>query len=287
MSKGTLYGMVTVQSSANYTDLALSTFLDNTDLKPDDRLVLIDNDGHWTEFFPEWNTVDTHVNDQPKNTSGNINQLISLANDLDKDLVFLSNDVVFTREWTDGLDLGDSTISIPSCNQNIRSSKIPDSLSIQEFPKYLEELTWIAAKRPYNPIPMLLMPTYVCRIPQKVYQTVGLFDEAFNVGGEDVDYRIRALKAGFSTQYAKPYLLHFNGKSSWNGAETQQQTMERDRKYKQHFRMKWGTDLAALCLNGGDVRWVINKYPQIYPMLQANDFDMAILEVLKHNEPTN
>ena len=285
---GNLYGMVTVSSSSEYTQLALNSFFRHTKLTAQDRFVLIDNDGAWCQQPDQIVTRDQiHLNSLPGNFSQNINQLINMADQGDQDLMFLNNDVVFTPKWNQRMILGNSVLSVPACNQT-HDRGFPQSLSIQEFGARYGKLNVAAhvhAVQVREPWESLLMPTYVCRIPRQIYRAVGLFDTAFNVGGEDVDYRLRLLIQGFTIKYCSGYLLHFNGRSSWNGVETIDQTQTRNQQYTSHFIRKWGEDLFNLCVTGGQPQLVIGKY-QLQDLVVQGRFNQIILEVLKYNDVT-
>lgn len=284
---GHLFGMVTVGSSSEYTQVALQSFFRHTRLQQDDSFVLIDNDGYWSNNCNnEWqDRIQVRVNPDPLNTSQNINQLISLADTQDKHLVFLSNDVVFSPRWYERLIFDDSILSVPSCNQT-HNYGFAATLSLEQFDNRFSHLNVAAhqhAAMVRHPFEMLMMPTYVCRVPKKLYRAVGLFDEAFNVGGEDVDYRLRLLQQGFSIKYCSSYLLHFNGRSSWNGVETDAQTQERNSLYMQNFIHKWGEDLFNLCVTTGKPLEIVEKY-QLSHLAAKAQFNQMILEVLKHRD---
>jgi len=281
MNDGTLYGMITVRSTSDYTVKALSSFFKNTSLTTDDQFILIDNDGDWTANFADLYSVDTVINQTPKNTSQNINQLIRLAAEHKLHLVFLSNDVIFTPQWNTRLILDDNILSIPSCNQTHDYGFAP-SLSMEEFQNKYTSLNTMAhlhgAKFKSAPFERLLMPPYVSRMSRKLYDTVGLYDEHYNVGGEDVDYRIRLLKKKFNIKYCSAYLLHFNGRSSWNGAETLEETSTRNARYTEIFKKTWGDDLYNLLLVGGNPKLTIEKY-NLWQLLQQEKFNEMILRV--------
>jgi GT2 family glycosyltransferase len=280
---GTLYGMVTVGSSSEYTHVALTTFFKHTKLSAHDRFVLIDNDGEWLKNW-HLDCLDpnlVYVNPIPLNFSQNMNQLITWADEQGADLVFLSNDVVFTPKWADRIVIDDNTASIPSCNQTHFYGFEP-TLSLCQFGGRFTHLNVAAhthAARVKAPFESQLMPTYVCRIPRIIYQEVGGFDESFNMGGEDVDYRLRLLEKGFQIKYCSSYLLHFNGRSSWNGVETPAETQMRNRLYMQTFIEKWGQDLYDLCMNSGQPNLIIDKY-QLHSLLTERRFNDMIKLVL-------
>lgn len=283
MNRGIYYGMVTVQSSSEYTELALESLFKVTEFGHDDQFVLIDNDGDWSEHWHRgaFSQDNVLINPSPRNTSQNINTIIELAQEHQQDAVFLSNDVIFTPGWNTRFLT--NTVTVPACNQT-HDYGIPAALSIAEFDDQYQQLHKIAAAHMQNnrrPFEQLIMPTYVCCIPHSVYSIVGRFDESFNVGGEDVDYRIRCIQAGFDVKYTNGFLLHFNGRSSWNGPETMDQVVARDVKYKSKFIDKWGKDLYNLCITGGNVQEAIAKY-NLDELIQAGQFNQAIRTVLDH-----
>lgn len=275
--------MVSSKSSSEYTIKALESFFKHTKLKKDDEFVLIDNDDDWLQNWNYKCKLDPNniiTNKESKNTSYNINQILNIGLEKEKDVIFLSNDVIFTPKWNERLVENQTTVSIPSCNQT-HNYGIPESLSLDDYTNYglLNTLSHRHNAQHSECFEKLLMPTYVCKIPYQVLKTVGLFDENFNVGGEDVDYRIRTLKEGFDFKYCSSFLLHFNGKSSWNGAETPQQTKDRDIRYRKYFKEKWGEDLFNLCITGGNPLITVHKY-NLHSLVEQNKFNDMILKVL-------
>lgn len=282
---GILYGMVTLKVTNEYANKAVDSFFRNTILKSDDKFVMIDNDG---DFKSNWNNnrIDENnfiLNDKLESFSFNMNILMRMAIQENKDLVFLSNDVIFTPNWSELLVTDDMTLSVPSCNQT-HNLGIPSSLSLDEFNDRYDILNEISSKvnNEMKYFQSMLMPFYVCRIPLKILKEVGEYDEMFVVGGEDVDYRIRCLIKGFNVTYTPSFLLHFNGKSSWNGVETIKQTKERDFNYKIRFISKWGLDLKDICFINSDPNRVINKY-NLNSLILNGDYNNIILTIIKNN----
>ena len=282
---GILYGMVTLKVTNEYANKAVDSFFRNTILKSDDKFVMIDNDG---DFKSNWNNnrIDENnfiLNDKLESFSFNMNILMIMAIQENKDLVFLSNDVIFTPNWSELLVTDDMTLSVPSCNQT-HNLGIPSSLSLDEFNDRYDILNEISSRvnNEMKYFQSMLMPFYVCRIPLKILKEVGEYDEMFVVGGEDVDYRIRCLIKGFNVTYTPSFLLHFNGKSSWNGVETIEQTKERDFNYKIRFISKWGLDLKDICFINPDPNRVINKY-NLNSLILNGDYNSIILTIIKNN----
>jgi len=281
---GTIYGMVTLKVTNEYADKAVNSFFQHTGLKPGDRFIMVDNDG---DFKSNWNNgrineEDIILNDKLESFSYNMNMIIRIAIKENKDLVLLNNDVIFTPYWSELLITDNDTLSIPSCNQT-HNLGIPNSLSLSDFNDRYDLLNEISSRvnNEMRYFETLLMPFYVCRIPLKILKEVGEYDEIFVVGGEDIDYRLRCLSKGFNVTYTPSFLLHFNGKSSWNGVENMEQTAERDYNYTIRFISKWGIDLRDMCIGKSNPSKVINKY-NLGNLIFNNEFNKSLLSVIQN-----
>lgn len=274
--------MITTRGSNHYTNIALETFFKSTKIASNDEFVLIDNDNEGI-----YSGVNVITNFTPKSFASNCNAMIDLAQG--RNLFLLSNDVAFTPNWCDPLKQFSNVLLLPSCNQThlYNSGKLflKSSMNISEYGGMYKELSQISTLHKAQNRPgyfeRLLMGFYVCMLPANVYKRVGYFDESFGVGGgEDVDYRLRAVQLDIPVKYvSQSYLLHFAGKSTWDGPEQLAEIEERNKRYFFQFANKWGEDLANLCLSGGDAISVIEKY-QLYPYIQSQEFTKAIKAVL-------
>lgn len=277
---GTLYGMVTVKSSDSYTLVALDTFGKHTRLGENDSFILIDNDGYWTtQHSQEYSNVACLVNSAPKSFSENVNQLIELADAAQRDLVFLSNDVVFTPNWSQRLLSDPNCISLPSCNQT-HNRGFPPTLSLDTFGNQFGKLNTQAHLHSVefpSTYERLLMPFYVFKLPRNVYQRIGLWDTGFVMGAEDVDYRLRALQQGVNVQYCSSFLLHFQGTSTWNGAETVYETQTRNQAYTSQFQQKWGQQLTDVCIGGN-----LESMPtQLVRLTETHQWNQLLFQLMK------
>lgn len=281
---GILYGMVTLKVTNEYANKSVDSFFKNTILNSDDKFVMVDNDGDFKSNCNNGRINEDNfiLNDKLESFSYNMNILMRLAIKENKDLVFLSNDVIFTPNWSELLVTDDMTLSIPSCNQT-HNLGIPSSLSMDEFGDRYDILNQISlgVNNEMKYFQSMLMPFYVLRIPLKILKEVGEYDEMFVVGGEDIDYRLRCLIKGFNVTYTPSFLLHFNGKSSWNGVETIEQTKERDYNYKIRFISKWGLDLKDICFINSDPMRVINKF-NLNDLISNGDYNNLILKVINN-----
>ena len=180
--------------------------------------------------------------------------MITLADNADSDLIFLSNDIILTPGWADSILIPD-TITLPSCNQTHQYKSLIPNMNWSGYRNNFTELCEIAKihkKQVIKNFDTLLMPFYIFCLPKNIYKTVGLLDETFKNGGEDLDYRVRAIIAGFDLKYvAQSYVLHFNGISTWR-IEDNDQIQQRNKQYKDKFKEKWGNDLLTLMALGGN-----------------------------------
>lgn len=257
-----VFGMVTMSRSHFYTKFALASFFERTPLRPGDRLILIDNDGDYqaTCDHPALTLV---RNAQPRGFAANLNAVLAAAREGSADVVFLNNDIIFTKDWLGPISGCDDQILIPASNQNFQYQspcgrlKLSFALDWSDFGEQYALLDAIVEAHKHrfpagSRSKSLLMPFYCFHLPARIYGSVGDFDENFGVGGgEDVDYRIRCLTSGFDVGVAlHSYLLHFQGKSTWRGGENGETTSKRDTAYRDVFRRKWGDDIATILLAG-------------------------------------
>lgn len=259
--------MVSTTSSVAYTREALKSFFACTQLTQDDTFLLMVND---PQACPDFGgiafgdaTMSILRHAAPKSFAANVNIALALAYDRHCGLIFLNNDIIFTPNWLPPLLVRDDAISLPVCNQQYCYQY--DGLDLQyymdlgDFAGRQAALDAIAvrhtaamAAEPYRR--EALMPFFCFHVPAVVLRRIGWFDDSFGAGGgEDVDYRLRAMQAGFDCVYAQTsYLLHFMGRSTWRGAESQAETDQRNTAYRERLRTKWGKDTAKIFLSGFD-----------------------------------
>jgi GT2 family glycosyltransferase len=269
MSKGTLFGMITSEKSTHFTSYALNSFFATTQLHNNDLFVLIDNDDVWNDVSYPW--INVIRNSSPKSFSANINQLLEIAENSELDFVMMNNDIILTPGWRESLEKNDNIICLPSCNQTHtyldenKNPIFPNVVTLSEYSgDYLKLLQLAKHHTATNQgyYERFYTAFYLFRLPRNIYLKVGKFDEDFKpVGGEDTDYRVRAAKAGFKTVYTNDsYVLHFHGKSSWDGAEDTREIEQRNSQYFQEFVKKYSEDLAHLCLQIGNPDPIIKKF---------------------------
>ena len=253
-----IFAMVTIKSTNSYTDYALKSFFKNTLVNDDDEFFLINNDGCETDKFSDYEKIKIINNNYPLNFAENVNQIIDIAIKNKKDLIFLTNDLVFTEDWIKPVLLNSTTISIPSNNQIFQyqsdcgNLKLKVTMDSKDFNENYDLLNDIVKKhkkkfKPSQKFQTLLMPFSCFKIPYDILNQVGYLDTSYGTGGgEDVDYRIRCTIKGYDINFLlDSYLLHFHGRSTW-GIETGKQMEERNKKYTEVFLKKWGYDMTQI-----------------------------------------
>jgi len=243
------YCMVTTDNSKKYTDFAIETFFRYTDFKNQDRFFLIDNDSKYqlTQYTDKITKIS---NNTPKTFAENMNLVMKLAF-LDKaDFIGLNNDLVFTENWNQNFGKS-KVISVPLCNQKLTgeygSLKIKSAMDLEDYQGKETELNeFVKGIDSQNlNIDSTIVGFHCFHIPHEIISQVGFFDEKFENGGEDVDYRVRASQLGYTIEIdTSSYLLHFCGKSTWRSGEEKEKTLKREKNYRQYFEKKWGKSVA-------------------------------------------
>jgi glycosyltransferase involved in cell wall biosynthesis/GT2 family glycosyltransferase len=241
--------MVNTKNSQEYTYKALETFAKHTRLNQGDKFFLIDNDD---SFQHKINGINLIKNKTPQSFAKNVNQVLSEAIENKADFVMLNNDIIFTENWLEPL-INHNSITLPLCNQYITEKtnkfEVLPAMDISEYignEKEFDDISKKITSRNLNFNQPKLISFYCFYLPYSISSVVGLFDEDFGKGGgEDVDYRLRAHLKGYETRLvSNSYVLHFMGKSTWRGGETQEETQKRNEEYYQHFVSKWGKETA-------------------------------------------
>ena len=253
-----LFAMVTLRNSHTYTGYAIESFFKHTELYDDDEFLLIDNDGCELERLSIYKKIKIIKNQIPLSFAENVNQAIDRAIRSKKNLIFLNNDIIFTKNWFKPLQLDSKNISLPANNQlfsyqsDCGKLKLTATMNLEDFKENYVLLNNIVEKhkkkfKTHKQFQGLLMPFFCFKIPYLILNEVGYFDKIFVCGAEDVDYRIRCAQKGYDVNFlADSYLLHFHGKSTWDGGETNNQIEKRNKLYTEAFLKKWGEDITQI-----------------------------------------
>lgn len=268
-SKIRIFGMVSTEASRDYTPIAINSFLRYTELSAWDRFFLIDNDGSYAhQEVPA--KIERLTNMLPRSYAANANHILQLAAShrakqqsilgatCTADVFLLNNDLAFTEGWIEPLLEHEKALVSPISNREKQYSMygltLDRTLASDDLLGKESALELIAKHhKEHNAgvLPVLWLPFFCIKIPLQVYSLLGPLDETFGRGGgEDNDYCVRAILAGIPILYAnQSYILHFNGKSTWDGAESPDATELRCKLFRQHFGRKWGEEMVALLID--------------------------------------
>ena len=266
-----IFSMVTLKESNIYTIEALKSFFKYTELNDGDDFYLIDNDNSANEQFSIYEKLKLIKNKRKMSFAENVNRSIDLAIQYKKDLIFLSNDIIFTKNWLEPILLENKCISMPCNNQifqyqsDLGILKLKPTMNLNDFNnnyELLEDIIDVHKKKikPNQKFQTLLMALYVFKIPLDILKNVGHFDISYGTGGgEDIDYRIQCTIKGYDVNYlTDSYLLHFHGKSTW-GVENKQQNLERNKKYIEIFNNKWGSEMTKIFIERKNFMEILDK----------------------------
>ena len=241
-------------------------------MEENDQFFLIDNDNNDLENLIVYKKINIIKNNKPFSFAENVNQGINFAKKNKKNLIFLNNDIIFTKNWFEPLKLISKSISIPVSNQifqyksECKTLILKPTMNFEDFNENYDLLNDIVLQhkkkfKPQQQFQTLLMPFYCFKIPYEILEEVGYFDDTFGKGGgEDIDYRIRCAKRGHEVNFLlDSYLLHFHGKSTWDGHETVPQTELRNKIYTDAFLKKWGSEMTQVFIIRKNFSNILNK----------------------------
>lgn len=287
-----VFAMVTTSSSSAYTRHALSSFFKYTELRPFDFFYLIDNDSDYEISnlgFDLPTNFRLYKNSSAKSFAANANQGIEWAMEQGADLFFLNNDLIFSKNWLQPLLTPQRAILSPISNREILKKLndfqwsnhlyLNDYLSRQiDFDEIVDD-HYLNYNGYQN---VLSLPFYCIKIPYLVFSELGKFDESFGKGGaEDNDYCLRAGINEIPVKYAlKSYILHFSGKSTWDGAEDKAAAQERRKLFTDVFINKWGRALSELLLD--EKNEILNSLPENIKISLEQDKVKPLIEYLIH-----
>jgi len=267
-----IFAMVTLKRSHFYTTHAIKSFFKYTEIENEDEFLLINNDNCETAEFSTYSKINIINNEQPLGFAENVNQGISVAIKKKKNLVFLNNDIILTKNWFHPLKKNEKNISIPSCNQLFKYNsecgnlKLNATMTFKDFNENYDLLNNIVEQhrkkfKPDQKFQGPLMPFYCFKVPNKILNEVGYFDTMFGKGGgEDIDYRIRCAAKGYEVDWLiDSFVLHFHGKSTWDGGETQDETERKNKIYTEVFKKKWGNEMTQLFITRKDFSNILSN----------------------------
>jgi len=282
-ARAVIFLMISTQNSQQFTAPSAASLIKKTRLRPDDKFIIVDNDGTLGEI-PGACVI---RNERRRSFAENSNFGLALSAVLQDDVIILNNDIIFTENWLSYLNPDGRQILIPFCNQNAQyhcqNLKLEFVMDYTDYNDWDDELEVIARyhreqSAALNPLVEDALISFFCvYIPRGVSQTLGHFDESFGRGGgEDVDYRLRALQAGIDVKLVRrSYLLHFMGKSTWRSGEAAADSALAYATYQRRFIEKWGQPIADLFLAGPDKPAIAARYG-VSAEFERGDFRAAL-----------
>jgi GT2 family glycosyltransferase len=263
-----IFLMISTHNSQQFTAPSAASLIKKTPLRPDDKFVIVDNDGTLGEIAGAC----VIRNERRRSFAENANFGLALSAVLGDDVIILNNDIIYTENWLEHLNPDGRQILVPFCNQNAQyhcqNLKLEFVMDYADYHDRDDELEAIARHHREHSATLsplvedVLISFYCVYIPRGVSQILGHFDETFGRGGgEDVDYRLRALQAGIDVKLARfSYLLHFMGKSTWRSGEAAADSAFAYAVYQRRFIEKWGQPIADLFLAGPDKPSIAARY---------------------------
>jgi len=241
-------------------------------MEENDQFFLIDNDNNDLQNLIVYKKINIVKNNKPLSFAENVNQGINFAKKNKTNLIFLNNDIIFTKNWFEPLKLISKSISIPVSNQlfqyksECKTLILKPTMNFEDFNENYDLLNDIVLQhgkkfKPQQKFQTPLMPFYCFKIPYEILEEVGYFDDTFGKGGgEDIDYRIRCAKKGYEVNFLlDSYLLHFHGKSTWDGHETVAETELRNKIYTDAFLKKWGSEMTQIFIIRKNFSNILNE----------------------------
>ncbi len=276
-----------MQRSWEYTSYALKTFAKFTEFCEEDLFILAD-DGSFGGS-PDWLLPRVHLleNAAQSGLAHTMNTVMREARNRDADFYFFHNDVVFTDGWHAQMDEERPSIMVAMTNQDAQYevgglvwSKLLILTDYTKRAPFLKEVVK-QHRAAMSGLRSVLSASFCnVKIPREVYRTVGEFGEVFGkVGGEDRDYCLRAIEAGFAVEQALgSFILHFGSKSTIGGGEKPPETAARIAAYTKEFEARWGEKLRKLVFDGDAS--VLQSSPEAAECAASGNYKQVI-ELLK------
>lgn len=288
--------LISTASSLDYTIVTVDSLLTATELSPNDRILVIDNDGASSAALERFGkAIDIKRNQQPHSFAANVNQAIEVASGRKCDLFMLNNDLVLTPGWIEALEAEPRAISSPMSNREVQyeisikviasglelaQKRFLDPMTIAEFRGFEDQFRWIAAEHrrvAKGFLSVLTLPFFCVRIPYEILSSVGYFDESFTQGGEDFDYALRAWLKGYRVGFAlNSYIMHFSGRSTYF-QESERERSTRQEIFANRFTDKWGSELKRLAF---DFNATASGSPLAAAAAERGEFTLLIEETL-------
>lgn len=225
-----------VFNAYEYTKQCIHSMLENTHVSC--KVIIIDNGS--TDETATWSYPKIR-NKENLGFSKAVNQGIKIAKG--DYICLLNNDTVVTSYWLTRLEwhLKNSNVDIISPCTNKISGKQQVNPGIYND---ISELYNVSEEFYLNHKQKCEISDYVigfCMlIKNEVFEQIGLFDEFFDLGGEEIDFCIRAKIAGFKIGIAKDVFIHHFGSITFLNIGDIDYYNDICRKNVEQLKKKWG-----------------------------------------------
>lgn len=192
--------------------------------------------------------------------SKSINKALNLSRN---DVVLLNNDVVVGPGWLEALRVSkfDLTNPFSNCDAGWRHTYYDEVGGVSLRPGMtldqvdLESL--MSVKNPHTEtVPTDWVAFYATYIKRRVIDTVGILDESFLNGGEDLDYCRRARKLGFTCGHVySSWVFHFGGKTRKVSEEEDPQRHQREDVWNNSLASYKNRETVCIYTGPGWERW--------------------------------
>lgn len=147
---------------------------------------------------------------------GSSNRGMSIARDLDKDIILLNSDTIVPLKWVERMELAAYSQETPSIVSPLATASSHLQLDINPGDSFVVADAWLQ-ENVHPRYPEIITPEGWCfYVPRAVYHTIGFIDPAYGRGYcEESDLCMRAYTAGFELRCCDNLLIYHQGKVSF------------------------------------------------------------------------
>ena len=251
-----IFGLITNSRENNYCLETIRTFLQNTNLNPEDLFYVIDNDCEF-ELPESLNFANLRIirNTYPKSKVCNWNKIVDFALNNKANAIFLGNKLIFTPGWFEKISRIPNAIVSPVSNREIQYSadnlRLGKRLSMKAYLHYRSCLPFLLREQHklFSGIePILAFPFFSAFIPNQILAEVGYFDEQYgNSPGADLDYCLRTSLRDYKICYAlEAMILQLSEVNTLPKLETNSTKSDTNALL---FENKWGKALTKIVID--------------------------------------
>lgn len=206
----------------------------------------------YDHFYTRYDNIDVERNKENSGFSKTVNVGLKECVDENRDAVLVNADIEFFREdWLKNIYKIDKPI--------VGAKLLYENKLIQHAGIYFDRFSRSFDHRFKGSPPDLPAAEKYCQCPvtgalqflrKDVLADIGLYDEEFRLGWEDVDYMIRAIDHGFISVYS-PEVVALHHESLFRGGNENKQHKKWERESFLRLLRKWrDKDFADICPGG-------------------------------------